>query len=584
MQSVQSAIRQQVSWLAVGLCLLAAPAAAFPGVCVGKGSESRVVHTTYVVLMLKDAVSVVTIMPDYQGPLDGFACLIPVPSDVTRARIKTVKRNVLSRVEQLTAPRYHAFYEQDPCRPGAAEQDWEHKFEVQGLGALATGIPPADRTEKVPKELVVPIDPEFKRDDGEFSYQLLEVHNRSELDAWLSTRGYDAPSGARETLTARLAGGSRLLVAEVDLDQVELSGEGRVQLGGIRYWTTQPALTVASTLGLANADAVQDSFVFVLHPTQRFESKNYRNRTPPTNVRVDPDAEERVAQLYNAIHDRILARQPQTVLTEFAWPTTGCGEPCPNAPLEVRELMALGGDVLEEETVSTADRAPPPPPETEAEVAAFAQEIKAMSPADRAHARAQRGRDRRELARRRALIARQRFVLTRLHHRYGPKDLPRDLEVGPAEKHLEGGIGIPTGPLAALALDTSPARSSRFQVRFTHAFTWDGNTSCPHAERWRWGRRWQRLGHQVRKVWVGRDLPDAKRDAALATTSIQSRLPELGFGIPPPADEADPPAPAQRGSTCRCTHPAGRCPVLPSSAWLAWLGWAGWWLRRSSRG
>jgi len=582
MQHAQQTIRQRASWLALAVCLIAVPSAAFPGVCVGKGNTSRVVHTTYVVLMLKDAVSVVTIMPDYQGPLDRFALLIPVPSDVTRARIKTVKRNVVSRVEQLSAPRYHAFYEKDPCRPGPAEQDWEHKFEVQGLGALAAGIPPADRTDKVPKELVVPIDPEFKRDDGEFSYRLVEARDRPELDAWLSAQGYAAPSHVREALAARLAAGAQLLVAEVDLDQVELSGESRVQLGGIRYWTKQPTLTVASTLGLANASSVQDSFIFVLHPTQRFRAKNYRNWNPPSNVRVAPKAGERVAQLYNAIHDRVLSKHPQTVATEYVWPTDGCGEPCPNAPLQLRELMTLGGDVLEAETVSAADRAPPVPPETEAESAAFAQELEQLDPAERIRARARHGRDRRELARRRALIERQRYILTRLHHRYRAQSLPHDLELVAAARHLEGGVGIPKGSLAALELGTSPARSSRFQVRFTHAFAWEGDGSCPHAKRWRWGRRWQRLGHRVRKVWVGRNLPDAKRDQALAAKSIQSRLPDLGFGLPAPVDEADRPPPAKRDSTCRCAYPAVSPPALPTSAGLAWLVWVVWLLRRST--
>jgi len=583
MPSIQQAIRHQTSCLAVALCLVAAPAAAFPGVCVGKGSAPRVVRTTQVVLMLKGTISVVTIMPDYQGPLDGFAFLIPVPSDVTRERIKTIRRNLLSRVEQLTAPRYHAFYEKDPCRPGPAEQDWEHKFEADGLGALAAGIPPADRTDKVPKDLVVPVDPEFKRDDGEFSYQLLELHDRSELDAWLGKQKYDASGRAREALTARLAAGAHLLVAEVDLDQVELAGGGRVELGGIRYWTNQSALTIASTLGLSNADTVQDTFVFVLHPTQRFEARSYRNWIPPTNVRVDPDAGEHVAQLYNAIHDRVLARQRETVATEFAWSTTGCGEPCPNAPLQLRELMTLGGDVLEEHTVPAADRAPPPPAETEAEAEAFAQEIKEASPAEQARARAQRQRDRRELARRRALIGRQQYVLTRLHHRYDPGSLPRDLELGAAPRHLAGGTGIPKGALGALDLGASPGPSSRFQVRFTHAFAWDGATTCPHPERWRWGRRWERLGHRLRTVWVGRNLPDAKRDAALAGKAIQSRLPELGFGIPPPSDAVTPPTPAKHDSTCRCAHPASGSPALPSSALLIWLGCAALSLRRAWR-
>jgi len=40
------------------------------------------------------------------------------------------KLEFLSRFEQLSAPRYHAFYEKDPCEPGEVEQDWDVKYEA----------------------------------------------------------------------------------------------------------------------------------------------------------------------------------------------------------------------------------------------------------------------------------------------------------------------------------------------------------------------------------------------------------------------------------------------------------------------
>jgi len=76
----------------------------------------------------------------------------------------------------------------------------------------------------------------------------------------------------------------KLLVAEVNAERAELLGDGGLQLGGIRYFTRESFNRIDATLGLQNSAGVQDFFLYVLHPTLRYQAKNYRNVFLPSNI------------------------------------------------------------------------------------------------------------------------------------------------------------------------------------------------------------------------------------------------------------------------------------------------------------
>ena len=79
-----------LTWSVVaGWAMWVSTAVALPGIYVGKDSQSRIAHTTHMVLLLGPGISVVTIVADYEGPLEPFALLLPVPSDVGLSRLST---------------------------------------------------------------------------------------------------------------------------------------------------------------------------------------------------------------------------------------------------------------------------------------------------------------------------------------------------------------------------------------------------------------------------------------------------------------------------------------------------------------
>ena len=74
---------------------LAPSALAFPGFMAGK-TKAPVVHQTQIVMMKKGPTSVVTVMPDYQGPLEpsidlrGFTVRLPPCWVASRGHLSSV--------------------------------------------------------------------------------------------------------------------------------------------------------------------------------------------------------------------------------------------------------------------------------------------------------------------------------------------------------------------------------------------------------------------------------------------------------------------------------------------------------------
>jgi hypothetical protein len=177
----------------VAALAVAPPLAAFPGLMASKG-KPPVVHSTHVVVMKKGPTTVVSVMPDYQGSLEPFAMLLPVPADVTLESVVTLKREYVDHADQISAPRFHEFWEQDPCDEGPVEQEWQRNRKVSGSGFL--GAPqPGFGERKVAKELL--IDTQVRTKEGEYSISVLPAGTSPlgcSSSAWAS-----APSGRSRT-------------------------------------------------------------------------------------------------------------------------------------------------------------------------------------------------------------------------------------------------------------------------------------------------------------------------------------------------------------------------------------------------
>lgn len=544
-----------VSALLSSALLAAAPSAeAMPGFYVGKKESVGTAHAAHVAVMPRGDHTIVSVMPDYEGSLEPFALVMPVPADVTVEKVKTLKREFLDRLEMLTAPRFMEFWEMDPCDPGPLEQEWERSklasAETAFLGGGQVG-----GEKKVPKEMLLTVEPDFKQ--GEYTINVLGKDQAGDLAGYLKGKGYVLTDKGAAAIKPYVDAGMNVLVAEVDTKRVELVGGERASLSPIRYATQTAVTKIPAKLGLVNIDKKQELFIYVLSADQRYEVKNYGNLFPPTNISVDFVVKERMGEFYGALHDMIQAKEPKSFMVEYAWPAEGCGQPCQNEALLPHELLSLGGDVLES-LVPEEERNPEPPELTEAEKKAQDEELKALKPAERPKAKKQMEADRKELARRKALLSRQKYMLTRLHHRYDASNLPDDPEIGPAG-HVAGGASIPKGEKMEISTEVKPADKSQMQTRYNHFHPWKGMMKCDKPERWRWGKP-PREYRGLRKTWVAADLTRKDRKQIDPKKVVLTPIQSLGLTGAPVGGAEDAGADAGTGGDtkkkgCGCSTP-----------------------------
>ena len=554
-----------------------APSAeAFPGFMAGK-SKPPVVHSTHVSMMKKGPVTVVSVMPDYQGSLEPFAVVLAVPADAGPEHVVTIKREYIDRLDMLSAPRFWEFWEQDPCDQGPVEQEWQRDLSVKGAGFLGGGPVAGPGARKVDKELL--FDTHAKQKEGEYTITVLEPG--ASPVPWLKSHGYAAPPRADEVVAPYLGQGMRFAIAEVDTKRVELIGSDRAQLSPIRYYTEQPFDTLPNRLGLLNApqNDKQEIVVYVLDQERRFQTGNYTNYQPPTNIEVDFDVKERIGEFYNALYDIILAKTPEAFLLEYAWSIDGCGQPCATEPLAISDILSLGADVFEL-AVPDEEKHPKPPELSKEEKETYKEEWKELKPKERKEKAKALEEERTRVAEVKALVGRNKFVLSRLHYRYDDKTLSRDPKFVAAPNAVEGGIALPKGEKHDASLEVKDAKENRLQTRYNNFHNWKPVIKCQSPDRFRWGKSPPDY-RGLRKTWITEDLTRKSRTQIKPAKMVKTPLPALGLGMKQePVDagaDAGADAAAKSGS-CGC-RAAGERPRDGVFAMLV-LGLAALGLRR----
>jgi hypothetical protein len=565
------------SLLALALATLAGPAHALNGFFASKQGGAVKSYTTQVVVMKKAATTVVSVMPDYEGPLEGFAVVLLVPSDVTLDGATTLKREFIDRTDQVSAPRFHEFWEQDPCDPSPPQQEWERVLKVEGGGFLGGGSITGGK--KIAKELF--LDVQAKQKEGEYKFSL--VDSSQSVVGFLSGKGYKSPDGAEAALKPYLDKGMKALVAEVDPKRIELVGGDRAQLSPIRYFTQQPFDTIVAKPGLLDSPGKQELVIYVLDPEQRYEVKNYKTIAPPTNIEVDFVVKERMGEFYAALNDIIWQKSPKTFLIEYAWPASdGCGKPCATEPLLIHELLSMGADVFER-AVPEAERKPKPPELTKEEKKEQKEALKELKPKERREREKQIQEERETVLARKGLLERNKYILTRLHYRYDAASLPDDPVIGAASSGIEGGIALPEGPKKTVSAEVKSTPASRLQVRYNNFHPWVPVIHCQQAERGKWGKSPPDY-RGLRKTWIAEDLSRKSRTQIKPTEVVLTSIPELGLGQAAqkkvPGDAGADAATAAPKSESKCSVAVPGSPIRASGLFAGLAALGAWFARR----
>ncbi len=439
---------------------LSPEARAFCGFYVSGADAKLFNNATLVVLMREGTRTVLSMQNNYQGPPENFAMVIPVPVVLQEDNVKTLSDEVFSRVDQLAAPRLVEYWEQDPCY---VEPDYEMEFAKDGMAA-PTAVEYAAEEDA---DLGVTIEAQFTV--GEYEIAILSAKDSTGLDTWLRREEYTLPEGAEPLLRPYVEEGMKFFVAKVDITKVKVDPNGKTMLSPLRFHYDTEEFRLPVRLGLINSSGKQDLLVHILARGKRYELANYDNVTIPTNLDVAPEARERFGELYAALFDATLGKNPKAIVTEYSWDSSSC-DPCPTPPLRADEIATLGGDVLGGELDPWGGG----------------------------------------------------FVLTRLHARYDKESLGEDLVFREAPA-IVGGREFMMGD--KLEKGSRPAGTNNFQARYAMRHPWEGPITCKDPIRGRWGG--PPAGGQP-KTEPAKDLAFAERGSIELKEIIREDVPEIG--------------------------------------------------------
>lgn len=438
---------------------------AFCGFYVGGAKAEMYNNATEVVLMRHGTTTVLSMQNNYQGPPEGFALVVPVPTVINQAQVKTLPREIFDKIDTLGAPRLVEYWEQDPCNlPRVIENRPEAVY------ATTADREEDDRAGESEKVYKVHVEARFSV--GEYDIEVLSAKASTGLQAWLTDHHYSIPANAEPLLRPYIVQGMKWFVAKVDPKKVAFK-DGMATLSPLRFSYDSQEFTLPIRLGLANSSGTQDLIVNVLAPNNtRYEVANYPNLTIPTNLPVNDAVRTRFGEFYAALFDHALAQKPGAVVTEYAWDASSC-DPCPGPTLDGNDLQTLGGDVL----------------------GARYRDVNG-------------------------------YTLTRLHARYG-KEVRDDLAFRSVEP-IAGGRGLPDAHGEMSAKVTNEGVNN-FQGRYVILHPWQGQVACEAPHRGTWGGPSASQQLAAPATLAATNLAFVPRGKAELASLLAKDVPEIGL-------------------------------------------------------
>lgn len=311
--------------------LSAPPAHSFCGFYVARG-DAKLFNKASKVVMVRDGDrTVLTMASDYQGDPKEFALVVPVPTVLDRGQIHVGEPAAVDHLDAYTAPRLVEYFDPDPCRIMAMEED---RAMPNAAGMALKSARPDARA----RSLGVTIEARYTV--GEYDILILSARESAGLVTWLTENGYRMPRGAERVLSSYLRQGMRFFVARVNLkEQAKL---GTTYLRPLQMAFESPKFGLPLRLGMVNARGAQDLFVYALTRNGRVEPTNYRTVRLPSDAEVPEFVKDDFADFYRAMFTTAYHREGgDAVFLEYAWDMSWC-DPCAADPLSREELRGLG--------------------------------------------------------------------------------------------------------------------------------------------------------------------------------------------------------------------------------------------------
>ena len=232
-------------------------AQAFCGFYVAKADTSLFNRASQVVLVRDGNRTVITMANDFEGDVEDFAVVVPVPTFIERGQVNVGDKAVIDHLDAYTSPRLVEYFDPDPCMARRLELS-------QDMSALPSSKATRDsdaRSQGVTIEASYTV--------GEYDILILSAEESDGLIGWLNDNGYRIPRGADSVVGSYLKQGMRFFVAKVNVEEQKKSGYAYLRPLQVAYESNKFMLPIR--LGTLNAKQQQDLYVYALTRTGRVE-------------------------------------------------------------------------------------------------------------------------------------------------------------------------------------------------------------------------------------------------------------------------------------------------------------------------
>jgi hypothetical protein len=320
------------SLLILVMVLGMAPAAlAFCGFYVAQADADLYNQASQVIIARDGDRTVLTMANDYEGELEDFALVVPVPDLLTEEQVHVGNPDILKRLDEFSAPRLVEYFDSNPCEPQLLRMPAPAPAPSAAMEADSAGLS-SDRS------LGVTIEAEFSV--GEYDILILSAKESSGLETWLRQNDYTIPTGASEVLRPYIRQDFKFFVAKVNLEEVNADEPQSLRPLMMAY--ESPRFMLPIRLGMLNANGDQDLIVYLLTPSGQVEVTNYRTVKIPSNTDVPAFIEDEFGEFYKAMFQTSYEQANKEVaFLEYAWDMSWC-DPCAANPLTPDELREAG--------------------------------------------------------------------------------------------------------------------------------------------------------------------------------------------------------------------------------------------------
>ena len=318
--------------IAIGAVLwMASPALAFCGFYVSQANSDLYNQASQVIIARDGDRTVLTMANDYQGDVNNFALVVPVPVLLTEEQVRVGDPTILERLDTFSAPRLVEYFDENPC----AVNNIQPGIRLRAQGNISTS---SEFDRESDEALGVTVESRFSV--GEYDIIILSATESNGLETWLDRNGYQIPPKASELLQPYIRQDMKFFVAKVNLE--ELNASEYQSLRPLMMAFESPKFMLPIRLGTANAQQEQDLIVYLLSPKGQIELTNYRTVQIPSNEEVPEFVQDEFGDFYKAMfqtsHDR---EQKKVAFLEYAWDMGWC-DPCAANPLSREELQQAG--------------------------------------------------------------------------------------------------------------------------------------------------------------------------------------------------------------------------------------------------